>query len=89
MVWDKQILRAEESPLGREHGHKDIVHLGHLTHELRQAEIQILGHGIELLFVAQSDDGHLAANLKGHSGFWVDVGHYVSVCVSVRVLMAI
>ena len=68
-------LRAEEAAFGCEDCHEDLVHLGHLAHELRQAEVQFLGHGIELLLVAESDDGDLAANLEGHGGFWVDGGH--------------
>lgn len=69
------LLRAEESPFAREDCDEDVVSLRHFTHELRQAEVEVLGHGIEFLLVAESDDGDFAADLKGHCGFWVHAGH--------------
>ncbi len=56
-------LRREEAAFGGDYGDEDAIVGGDLAHELGDAEVVVLGHGIELLGEVQSDDGDLATGL--------------------------
>jgi hypothetical protein len=42
---------------------------------LGQAEVEVLGHGVEFLFVAQGDDGDSAAYLEGNGLLGTEARH--------------
>jgi len=73
--WRERYLRAEEATLACEDRNKHIIAFGDLAHELGQAEVAVLGHGIELLLQVEGDDGHPAAVLNGHRRLWVSARH--------------
>jgi hypothetical protein len=46
-----------------------------LTEELGEAEVSVLGHGVEFLLVAQGDDSNSAAYLEGNDLLGIESGH--------------
>lgn len=56
----------EEATLGSEESNIDVITLGGLVEKLRDTIVKVLAHSIELLLLVESDNGNLAANLKGH-----------------------
>lgn len=68
-------LRAEEPALSGEDCDEDLVHLGYLTEELGEAEVGVLGHGVEFLLIAEGDDGDSAAHLEGDDLLGVKARH--------------
>ena len=68
-------LRAEEATLASKDRNEDIIAVRDFSHQLRQAEVAILGHGIELFLEVESDDGNAATVLDRHRRLWVSVRH--------------
>ena len=56
-------LRGEKAPLGREKGDEDLVVRGNLAQDLGELVVLALVHGVELLLVADGDNGDTAGVL--------------------------
>lgn len=57
-------LRGEESASTGENGDVDVVALRYFLQQAREAEVQVRGHGIELLLLVQGNDGNVAPVLE-------------------------
>lgn len=67
-------LRAEKPSLPSDDRNYDLVHLGDLVQQLRDAEVVVLRHGVELLLAVDGDDCDFWGAWEGECYFGVDCG---------------
>lgn len=67
--------RREKAPCAGEKCHKDVIAFSDLVQQLGHAKVEVLVHGIELLWLIERDDGDFTAHLEGDGLFWVNRCH--------------
>lgn len=87
--------RREETTISCQECDCDLWHSSDFMHQARQSEVQILVHGIELLWDVEGDNCDLALDLEGNFVRWghncgglissqLSVGNVFSRCIGVE-----
>lgn len=65
----RSFLRREEASFTSQNSDVDVISGCNLAHKSREAVVEILSHGIELLLEIDGDDGNLAGDVESNRVF--------------------